>query len=90
MGQVLVRVEPTSDPNAVKFTLNCSVVSSGALTYHNPHEAGDSPLAKAIFAAGPIENITMIANSITVVKKIASNWGDMIPRVEKAILENMR
>jgi hypothetical protein len=90
MAQVLVHAEPTPNPNAVKFALNCPVVQSGSKTYANPIQAEDSPLAKAIFAVGSVANVVMTANSITVFKKVDAAWGNIIPKVEKAILENIR
>lgn len=78
MNQILVHPEPTSNPNAVKFNLNRPI---------NSHR---TPLTQALQTLSQIENIHFFENSITVFKKANSDWGNLIPQVEKVILENMR
>jgi NFU1 iron-sulfur cluster scaffold homolog, mitochondrial len=87
---VTVMPEPTSNPNAYKFTLNCPVLSSGTKTYADPKSAAESPLARALFAVGGIENVSMNSNYITVMKKSETDWQDILLPVEKAILENVK
>ncbi len=78
MNQILVHAEPTSNPNAIKFNLNCPI---------NSHRA---PLTQALQTLTQIENIDFFENSITVFKKANSDWGNLIPQVEKVILENIK
>jgi len=77
MNQIFVHAEPTSNPNALKFTLSCQV------------PAGQASLTQALLALGIVENIEIAGNSITVFKKPESDWGNLIPNVEKTILENV-
>lgn len=78
MSPLLVHAEPTSNPNALKFRLSRVVPS--------PHQ---NSLTQAILALGIVDNIEISGDSITVFKKPNSDWGDLLPNVEKTILENI-
>lgn len=89
MPETLVRVEPTPNPNAVRFMLNRAILQSGSKAFRSLKEAESNPLAKAIFETGPIDQILISDNSILVTKKIDENWGNLIPSLEKTILKNL-
>ncbi len=90
MSQVLVYPEPTSSPNAYKFSLNCPVVKNGAQSYSTVGEAQSSPIATSVFAVGGIEAVHLIGSSVTVIKKSEADWEKILPDVERAILESAK
>jgi len=89
MAPVSVFAEPTPNPNAYKFTLNCPVIHSGQKNFSEAHQAEDSPVAKALFKLQGIEHLSLESNFITVTKKSESEWTHLLPKVERAILENV-
>ncbi|MFO1519949.1 MAG: NifU N-terminal domain-containing protein [bacterium] len=89
MTPVSLFAEPTINPNAYKFTLSCPLLEGETKSYSKPDEAEDSPVAKALFAVGGIDNISIHLNFVTVIKKQDKEWQTLLPKVEKAILESV-
>ena len=90
MVPVSVFAEPTPNPNAYKFTLSCPVTQAGEKTFSEADQAEDSPVAKALFKLGGIQSLSMESNFITVTKNTHSEWSHLLPKVERAILENVK
>lgn len=80
---VEVTVSTTPNEHAMKYTLNCNAIESGYKTYKNSQEAGDSPVAKALFAIDGVEQVFLMADFVTVNKKADAKWSNM----ESAVLD---
>ena len=52
-----VFVQPTPNPNALKFILNSPVKTAGSSSYKSPLEAKDNPLACALFTIRGIDRL---------------------------------
>ena len=68
--EVKVMVQPTPNPNALKFIVNREVKASGNATFMNPEDCRHVPLAQAIFAVGAIDQLYFYQNVITVTFKV--------------------
>lgn len=82
---VEVNVSTTPNENAMKFTLDCQAIDSGYKTYADSESAGESPVAKALFAIDGVAQVFLMADFVTVTKKPESNWSDMQESIITAI-----
>ena len=48
-ASVSIDVQPTPNPNALKFILDCPVKREGNSTYKNPMDCGDNRFAVKLF-----------------------------------------
>ncbi len=69
---VLVRVQSTPNPNAMKFVVNTSLKKDGKATYNNLQEANAMPLVSSVFAIPGVKQVYLFQNTMTV-----THTGDM-------------
>ncbi len=82
---VEVTVTTTPNENALKFTLDCQAIESGYKTYADSGSAGESPVAKAVFAINGVAQVFLMADFVTVTKKPESQWSDLQEPIVEAI-----
>lgn len=63
---LLIHVQPTPNPRALKFVLNREVKSSGKATFSNRDEADSVKLATALFNLNGVSQLHFYENFITV------------------------
>lgn len=64
--EIVVRVQPTPNPNALKFVVNVPVKTEGKATYSRPSEAVGLRLAEDLFAISEVRQLHFFENVITV------------------------
>lgn len=64
--QILVRVQPTPNPNALKFVVNVPVKTTGKATFSRPSEAFGIPLAEDLFSLPEVRQLHFFENVVTV------------------------
>jgi Fe-S cluster biogenesis protein NfuA len=64
--QILVRVQPTPNPNALKFVVNVPVKNSGKATFSRPSEAVGIRLAEDLFNITDVRQLHFFENVVTV------------------------
>ena len=80
---------PTPNPNALKFSLpGVQVIPDGMRSFSTQGEAGDDPLAHALFSVKGVENVFLVPDFATVTKHPAADWNLMIPGIEAALVEH--
>lgn len=79
-----VIVQPTPNPNAMKFVL-AEVRFAQPLSFAGADAAAEHPLAAALFAAGGIYNVFMAQNFVTVNKLPEVDWAALIVRIQPLI-----
>ena len=84
MGFKVVEIQPTPNPNAVKFVLN-GPVSQQPLSFFNVAAAKGFPLAEALFAIEGVTSLLLLGDFITINKSSAADWADITPRA-RAVL----
>ena len=82
---VEVTVSTTPNENALKFTLDCQAIESGYKTYADSVSAGESPVAKAVFAIDGVAQVFLMADFVTVTKKPELQWSDLQESIVEAI-----
>lgn len=65
-SEILVRVQPTPNPNAMKFVVNVPVKAQGKATFTRPSEAVGIRLAEDLFAISDVRQLHFFENVITV------------------------
>jgi Fe-S cluster biogenesis protein NfuA len=63
---VMVRVQPTPNPNALKFVVNAPLKSEGKATFTRPSEAVGIRLAEDLFAIEGVRQLHFFENVVTV------------------------
>ena len=82
----VVEVQPTPNPNALKFMLDRRV-SEKPISFLAPDAAGDHPVAARLFAIPGVASLLLLGDFVTVNKSPDSNWTDIKPRVKRALSE---
>lgn len=78
-------VQPTPNPNALKFILEKVVKTEGKTSFKNPKQAKDIPLAAALFDLRGVDQIHFFQNVITISKFTFEPWESLEPSVKTQI-----
>lgn len=70
-------IEPTPNPNAVKFVLREPLSWGIAHSYENAAQAEDDPLGRALFAIAHVTNVFYVDRWLTVTQDGAMEWEDL-------------
>ncbi len=81
MSEVNVHVQPTPNPNALKFIFENNVKDNGYSNYRTPMECGDNNLAVNLFTIRGIDQLHFFENTITITKFGYENWDDIEPKL---------
>lgn len=79
-----IEVEPTPNPNSMKFTLNKTVAASGEF-YTDAAQAEKSPLAKALFALPGVAGVFLLNNFVSVTRQPSADWEPLIEKVKEVL-----
>ena len=85
MGRLSVDIQPTPNPNALKFNLSVKVVEQGSKSYTSKEAAAESPLAKRIFELEGVTSVFMLGNFVTVNKSPSASWNDLAPGIAEIL-----
>jgi hypothetical protein len=80
----VVEVQPTPNPNALKFVLDRTIVPQ-PLSMFNRDAATGNPLAEKLFGIEGVASLLFLGDFITVNKAPTAKWADITPKV-KALL----
>lgn len=76
-GAPRVDVQPTPNPNALKFVLDRPVKTEGSSTYRDSLDCGENRLAAALFSVRGVSQLHFFGNAITVTKFGFEEWDDL-------------
>ncbi len=80
----VIRFDPTPNPDALKCILD-GRLSTGPRSFLTPDDAGDDPVAVALFAIDGVRNILINGDWVTVGKHADAKWGPIRERVKKTL-----
>lgn len=83
-----IAIQPTPNPNALKFILTKNVKTEGKTSFKNPKQAKDVPLAAALFDLRGVDQIHFFQNVITVSKFTFEPW-ETLESTVKTQIENL-
>ena len=85
-ADVLIRMWPTPNPYALKFTFNVPMKSIGKATFHSPKECPNLPLVASLFSISGTKRIYLFQNQITL-----THDGSLLPEeIEKQLTSVIR
>ncbi len=88
MQKLDIFIQPTPNPNALKFILDREVLTNGKATFKSARDCLGIPLAESLFDLRGVDQIHFFQNVVTVSKFSFEEWDNLEPAV-KTTLENM-
>ena len=85
MSDVVIRVQPTPNPNSMLFHVDHTVTEERMKQFNSADDAAGAPLAQALFEIDGVASIFFMPNSITVSKGPGGDWTDIAPASDEAI-----
>ncbi len=76
-----ITIQPTPNPNALKFILDKDVKTDGKTSFKNPRQAKDVPLAAALFDLRGVDQVHFFQNVVTVSKFTFEPWDNLEPAI---------
>ena len=86
MAFEVMEIQPTPNPNAVKFILDKTVAEDPA-SFFNAQAALGHPLAERLFEVPGVSSLLLLGDFVTVNKRPENRW-DPITRQVREILKN--
>jgi hypothetical protein len=80
MMAVEFSIDPTPNPNALKFTAS-ETIFEGRISYKSGDEPAEN-VASSLLSIEGVESIFGFQDFITINKTINSSWDDIIPKVQ--------
>lgn len=74
-------IEPTPNPNAMKFILREPLTWGVSRSYDNAEAAKDDPLASRLFGIEHVTNVFYVDHWITVTQDGAADWQELMRRL---------
>jgi len=84
-----IDIQPTPNPNALKFILNTPVKNIGNSTYKSPSECGENKLALELFKIRGIDQLHFFENVIAITKFSYEDWENVEVNVVAALKQLM-
>lgn len=84
-NEVLVRVQPTPNPNAWKFVLDRPVLLEGKASFASPDEAAGNRLALDLLAIESVKQVHFFQNVITITARFDADADIVQPAVVSVI-----
>lgn len=82
---VSIMVQPTPNPNALKFILDKTIKTVGSSNYKSPLDAKDNPLATSLFTIRGIDQMHFFENVITITKFGFEEWDIIENKITETI-----
>jgi hypothetical protein len=80
----VVGVEPTPNPNAMKFLLNRRV-SEATISARTADQAAGNPVTGALFAIPGVAGVMLLGDFVTINKSPEAKW----PDIKNAVRQNL-
>lgn len=80
-----ITIQPTPNPNALKFILSQDVISEGKVSFKTPQDCRDIALAASLFDLRGVDQIHFFQNVITISKFSFEDWDSLEPAVQTCI-----
>jgi len=87
---MFIQTESTPNPATLKFLPGQTVLDAGTADFPNADAAEKSPLARRIFAAGPVTGVFFGIDFVTVTKAEGAEWAHVKPGILGAIMEHFQ
>ena len=81
----IAEIEPTPNPNAMKFVLKEPLTWGISRSYDNAEAAKDDPLASKLFEIGHVTNVFYVDHWITVTQDGGADWKELMRTLAEPI-----
>lgn len=85
MSEVKIEVQPTPNPNALKFALDRPSTDGAPCTFRSAEDAGENAVAKQLLSIKGVVLVFMTANFISINKSAEMEWDAIVPEATKII-----
>lgn len=86
MAFSVVEVQPTPNPNALKFMLDRPITEQPT-SFFNASAADDHPIASRLFAIPGVSSLLLLGDFVTVNKSPDASWPAIKMRVRQVLAE---
>jgi len=87
-----VFIQPTPNPNALKFILDKPVKLEGSSTYRSPMDCGENKMAYELFRVRGVDQMHFFDSSITITKFGYEDWenieGTLVEKIKELYLSH--
>ena len=87
MSFTVREVQPTPNPNALKFVLDGQITQERLSFAHPPPH--DHPLASRLFEIAGVESLLILGDFVTVVKNPGVKWSSITAKVKKVLAASL-
>ena len=84
MGFLVREIQPTPNPNALKFVLD-RPISERPTSFLHRDAANSDPLAAQLFAVPGVVSLLFLGDFVTINKSADARWADIKKTVEKIL-----
>ena len=84
MPYSVVEVQPTPNPNALKFMLDRPIAEQPT-SFFNAEAAAGHPIATALFAVPGVSSLLLLGDFVTVNKSADASWPQIKERVRQVL-----
>ena len=81
----VINIEPTPNPDALKFLVNPAILKAGSRSFKDFGAAVGDPLGSALFGLGKVTSVFYMDRFVTVNKESSAEWSDLIDPICEAI-----
>jgi len=85
---MFIQTEDTPNPATMKFLPGQQVLPRGTVDYASVDQAGNSPLARRLFALDGVEGVFLGRDFVSVTKAEAEDWAVLRPMVLGAVMDH--
>ena len=84
MPFAVIEVQPTPNPNAVKFILD-RPISAERVSILAAEQADDHPIARRLFEVAGVSSLLMLGDFVTVNKEPGASWAPIKRSIRKVL-----
>lgn len=85
----VINIEPTPNPDALKFLVHPAILRGGSRSFKDFGAAVGDPLGSSLFGLGKVTSVFYMDRFVTVNKEPSAEWSDLIDPICEAI-EDLR
>ena len=83
----VINIEPTPNPDALKFLVHPAILKAGSRSFKDFGAAVGDPLGSCLFGLGKVTSVFYMDRFVTVNKEPSAEWSDLIDPICEAIEE---
>ena len=87
MSEINYHVQPTPNPNALKFIFDQQLKIGNYVSYKTPVECGENNLAINLFTVRGIDQLHFFENTLTITKFNYETWDEIEPKLKQVFDE---